>query len=175
MVNNMQDLQLVINKLQELSIHELYRLSNWIQNEINQPQKIQEIRNNFKVGDRLLWFDDRHNAYIHGVVLAKKRTQVILQSDDLMTWKIPYYLLNLESINATLPINHKKLTKNDFKINEMVEFTHDRIIHNGNIIRLNHKTATIRVGTHVGLWRVSYNCLSKLIDGDARTIVGELV
>jgi len=115
----MQDLQATINKLQELSTHELYRLSRWIDNEINSPQRIYEIRNNFKIGDRLPWFDAKSNSYEHGIVISKRHTQVILQAGDSIVWKIPYYVLNPENINAKLPTNNAKLTKNYFSLGEL--------------------------------------------------------
>ncbi len=170
----MQDLQATINKLQELSTHELYRLSRWIDNEINSPQRIHEIRNNFKIGDRLQWFDAKSNTYEHGMVISKRHTQVILQASDSVVWKIPYYVLNPENINTKLPTNNAKLTKNDFSIGEAVEFDYDGAPHNGTIIKLNYKTATIRVSAYDGLWRIPYHCLSKLIDSKANYIVGEL-
>ena len=156
----MEDLQTTINQLQQLNIHELYRLSNWIHNEMHRPQKIYEIRNNFKIGDRLQWFDAKNNNYKHGVILNKKRTQVSLRSEDGIVWEIPYYLLKLANINATLPINHATLTKNDFSIDEDVEFNNDGIP-SGIIIRLNYKTATVRLTDGSGEWRVSYHCLNR--------------
>jgi hypothetical protein len=171
----MLDVQITINQLQQLSMHELYRLLNWIDNEINRPQKIYEIRNNFKIGDRLQWFDAKNNAYKYGVILNKKRTQVTIRSEDEIIWEIPYYLLNLANTNATLPINHAILTKNDFSIDDAVEFNNDGTPYNGIIIRLNHKTATVRLTNGTGEWRVSYRCLSKLIDSKANYIAGELL
>ena len=171
----MQDLQATINKLQELSPYQLYRLSIWIDNELNRPQKIQEIRNKFKVGDRLQWFGRRDNTCKNCIVLVKKRTQVLVQMEDSSRWNIQYYALNLENVKTILPTNNAKLTKNDFSIGEDVEFNHDGNQYVGKIVRLNSKTATIRVAEHSGLWRVTYYGLSKIIDSNANYIAGELV
>ncbi len=171
----MQDFQTIINKLQELSPYQLYRLSIWIDNEINRPQKIQEMRNKFKIRDRLQWFDRQDNNCKNCIVLKKNRTQVFIQSEDSARWNIPYYFLNLENIQTILPISHTKLTKNDFSVGEDVEFNHDGNQYVGKIVRLNTKTAPIRVAEHSGLWRVTYHCLSKLIDSKVNYIAGELV
>jgi hypothetical protein len=56
-----------------------------------------------------------------------------------------------------------------------VEFNNDGIPYAGIIIKLNYKTATVRLTDGSGEWRISYRFLSKLIDSKANYIAGELL
>ena len=171
----MNKLSDIIGELQKLSTHELYRLSVWIRNEIELPQRAYEIRNKFKIGDRVQWFNRQNNREQPVIVKNKGRTKVTIETEDLDLWDTPYYTINTEQLKTILPSNRNtKLTKNDFSIGEDVEFSCDGNIYSGKIIRLNPKTASICISDHQ-TWRVSYHFLTKLIDSNANYIVGELL
>ena len=90
---------------------------------------------------------------------------------------MPYYALNLDRLSNTLPSHHNnKLTKNDFSVGEDVEFICEGVYCSGKIIKLNPKTASIKIPEQpAGAWWVSYCFLTKLIDSQARSIVVELL
>jgi len=172
----MNNLEALINELQHLSPYELYRLSEWIRNEINQPQKTYEISNKIKIGDLVPWFNYQSNSEQPVIVESKGRTKITIKTKNGDRWDIPYYTINTEQLNPVLPTHHNnKSTKNDFSVGENVEFIIEGKHYNGKIIKLNHKTATIQIQEQSGKWRVSYCFLSKLIDSQARIIIGELV
>ena len=172
----MKDLSSITNELQNLDPYELYRLSIWIRNEINQPQVIYKISNAFKIGDQVPWFNSRINSEIQGIVESKGRNNVSIRLSNGESWQVAYYAVNTKNLAPILPANeYAKLTKNDFKVGEEVEFINEGQHFSGSIIKLNFKTATIKINEQPGTWRVSYCLLTKLIDSTARAIVGELI
>jgi uncharacterized protein YkvS len=157
----MKKLEYIVDNLKHFSPHELYCLLIWIEREINAADKSQNLKDSFAVGDRLCWFDAKHNCYKYGVIISKKSNQVVLQSEDLVVHKIPYYALNLEKITSANANNIGNLTKKDFKVGDVVEFNHDGIPHNGSVVKLYYNAAIIDVVGYSGLRRVTYNCLTK--------------
>ncbi|MGI9214854.1 MAG: hypothetical protein ACR2HS_04210, partial [Gammaproteobacteria bacterium] len=152
------------------------RLSIWIRNEINQPQVIFKISNTIKVGDQVPWFNSRSNSEIYGVVESKGRNNVSIKLSNGESWAVAYCAINTKNLTPILPTNeYDKLTKNDFKVSEEVEFINEGQHFTGSIIKLNFKTATIKINEQPGTWRVSYCLLTKIIDSTARSIVGELI
>ena len=171
----MNNLKAIINELQNLNSYELYRLSEWIRNTLNQPQKNHEISNKVKIGDLVPWFNYQSNSEQLVIVESKGRTKITIKTENGDKWDIPYYTINPKQLNPVLPTHHNKLTKNDFSIGENVEFIIEGKHYNGKIIKLNPKTATIQIQEPSGRWRVSYCLLTKLIDSQARVIIGELI
>ena len=172
----MKDLSLITNELKSLDPYQLYRLSIWINNEINRPEIIYKISNTFKIGDQVSWFNFRDNSEVYGVVESKGRNNVSIKLSNGESWTVAYYSINNKNLTPTLPNNyHNKLNKNDFKVGEDVEFISEGIHLSGSIIKLNFKTATVKIKEQPGTWRVSYCLITKLIDGTTRAIVGELI
>jgi len=172
----MSKLHKIINELQHLDPYELYRLSIWIRNEINTPQIINKISNQFKQGDLVTWFHARTNNETAGLVESKGQNKVIIKMDNEERWNVPYYAINTQHLIPLLPAKyHAKLSKNDFKVGEHIEFTSDNKHYSGIITKLNPKTATIKVTAQLATWRVSYCLLTKIIYSTARAIVGELL
>lgn len=168
---------MIITELQKLSSYELYRISTWINNRLDNPQAIHKIINNLKVGDQIQWFNSKINTEQTGLIIRKGRTNVAVKGIDNISLNVPYYALNLERLSATLSSqNNTKLTKNDFSVGEDVEFICEGIYYSGTITKLNPKTASIKIPDQpASTWRVSYCFLTKLIDSQARSIVGELL
>lgn len=88
---------------------------------------------------------------------------------DGARWNVPYYDINTQNLTPFLPAqHHAKLSKNDFKVGENIEFTSDNKHYSGVITKLSPKTVTIKVTAQSVTWRVSYCLLTKLIDSTAK-------
>ena len=173
----MSNLSMIINELQELSSYELYRILTWINNKLDSPQAIYKIINNLRLGDQVQWFNSKINTEQTGLIISKGRTNVTVKGIDNISWNVPYYALNLDRLSTSLSSQHNtKLTKNDFSVGEDVEFICEGIYYSGKITKLNPKTASVKLQEQpAGTCRVSYCFLTKLIDSQARSIVGELL
>ncbi|HSW71054.1 MAG TPA: hypothetical protein VLH77_03640 [Gammaproteobacteria bacterium] len=157
----------VLNVIKNASLFDLYRLECAISNELESPERIKKLREKFRVGDVVSYFDKNKNALIKAVVLEKNQKKVLVQHViDKEKWNIPYYFLNIDYANTDMHPGHReKLTRNHVKVGEFVGFNHDGIDITGMIVRLNQKTASVATLDR-GRWRVSYGCLYKVIDAE---------
>lgn len=156
----------VLQTLKNASTYELYRLKVAIQNEMENPFRIEDIRHSFAVGDNVFYFSRRANALIEATVLEKNVKNAVLENlHDGKTWNVPYYMINVSGKESSIRTAHKERpTKNHFKIGDCVGFNHEGRQHIGIINRLNHKTASLLTNENKR-WRVGYGCLFNVIDG----------
>jgi hypothetical protein len=157
----------VLKTLKNGSLFDLYRLNVAIMHELENPQRISELRKQFKEGDSVSYFDSQSNSLIAGKVLQKNPKFVVLQQDkDHQIWHIRYHQLNLQKIDTNInSANTEKLSKNNLKIGDIVGFNNDGRLIVGKILRLNFKTVTL-LTSQGGRWRVYYNSLFHCLDAD---------
>lgn len=158
----------IITTLQSASAYELYRLRAAINNEIENPDRIKKMRQRFAVGDNVAYFDEESNRLIEALVLEKNPKKVRVKNHyDQGIWNIPYYMLNLEKQESDISANYReKLSKNHFKVGDLVGFNHDGKEYTGTITKLNHKTVSLMTIENKG-WLVGYSFLFKIFEGDA--------
>lgn len=156
-----------LNALKNASLFDLYRLSVAIRHEMENPDRIQKIRQSFKDGDPISYFDESSNSLQSAIVIQKNPKYVVVKNrSDQKHWKIPYYLLNLAHVNVEIHATpQEKLVKNHLKIGDCVGFDKEDEQVVGIVIRLNHKTITLITRDH-RRWRVSYQLLFKVIGAD---------
>lgn len=157
----------LMNELQNASLFDLYRLSVAIRHELENPARIEKLRQYFKEGDSVSYFDQSTNAPQNAIVLQKNLKYVVVKNiTDQKHWKIPYYLLNLSNVDINIYPNHQqKLSKNNLRVMDCVGFNHDGQEIFGIVIRLNQKTVSL-ITKDQHRWRVSYGVLFKVIDAD---------
>lgn len=151
--------------LKNASLYEIYRVSAAIRNELENPARINAVREKFKVGDIISYFDDKTNTVIKACVLAKKLKYVSVQNcGDKQHWKIPYHMLKIDSREFNFNEPGKKLNKNSVKVGELVGFNNDGREVVGRVERLNQKTVSL-ITVDNSRWRVAYQFLYAVIDG----------
>lgn len=158
----------IMDTIKQASLFDLYRLNIMLSYELENPERIQQVRNTFKEGDIISYLDTGNNRLEQAKVLQKNPKYVLVENiSDHKKWNIRYCSLNLKNSDLDLyNISSKgKLSKNGLRVGEVVGFNKDSIQIIGIIIRLNYKTATI-VTKDNHRWRVSYNYLFKIIDAD---------
>lgn len=157
----------VIGAIKNASLFDLYRLNVAIRNEMENPYRVQQLKQSFKEGDTISYFDEESNSLKSAIVIQKNLKYVSVKNmDDQMYWKIPYYLLNIANVNVDIHSNQQEtLSKNNLKIGDCVGFNKDGEQIAGIVIRLNYKTVTLITKDH-RRWRVSYQLLFKIIDAD---------
>ncbi|MDP3532995.1 MAG: hypothetical protein Q8S31_06885 [Alphaproteobacteria bacterium] len=156
----------ILNALKTASLFDLYRLNVSIQNEMEDPERIHQLRKTIKIGDQIAYFDTTKNALIDAIILEKNTKRVQIKNiHDQKIWNIPYYFLNIRNAQTDIQPNKEKLSKNNLRVNECVGFDKDGDQIIGIVIRLNHKTVTIATQNNK-IWRVSYSFLFKVIDAD---------
>ena len=154
--------------LKHASLHEIYRISSAIQNELDNPQRILAVKEKIREGDYVEYFDAKTNMLTRARVLKKQQKKILVQNcDDMKHWALPYHWLKIDSREFNFRNPDKKgLHKNELSVGRWVGFTNSRngetVV--GRIQGLNQKTVSLI--TAMGhRWRVPYQLLYTIIDG----------
>jgi len=160
----------IITLLKKASLYDIYRITDALKNEMEDPEKITALRQCFAVGSTVSYFNGRRNSLSQGVVLQKNLKKIVIRDlQDNEEWNVPYFMINLTQKDSTIRAQpQEKLTKNHLKINDCVGFNYDGKQYIGNVDRLNHKTVTLTTRENK-CYRISYGMLFKFIDGEIYT------
>jgi hypothetical protein len=153
--------------LKHASVFEIYRLSAAIQNELENPQRLAKVNHKIKEGDFIEYFDSKTNTLIKAIVVQKALKKVVVQHvDDGRRWQIPLYWLKIDSREFVFEQATRGLSKNAVKVGDFVGFYHQNFGEHiaGRVERLNQKTVSLL--TPGKRWRVSYQLLYPIIDGE---------
>lgn len=52
----------IMNQLKTASLFDLFRLTNAISNELENPERIKAVKQSFKIGDTVSFFDQKTNS-----------------------------------------------------------------------------------------------------------------
>ncbi len=159
----------VLEALNTASLFDLYRLREAIQKQLEDPERLDAIKRQCRVGQRITWFDSAENRLVEAEILALKQTRVAVRNlVDGKRWTIPLFFINLQDVAVDITPSRAGVDRNTLKVGDLVGFQ-DRQGHEryGKVTKLNRKTAGVEVGdTH---WRVAYELLSAIIDGESAT------
>ncbi len=162
------DYSRIIKDLKQASLFDLYRLSIAINQQLENPQRVDEIKKRLHLGQMICYFDPVENRLIDAKVIRLKRIQLLVENvHDQKKWVIPVCWVNLDEENTDITASSKKrLDKSQLKVGEIVGFR-DKENNDvrGEIVRLNQKTATIRTDLKTE-WRVGYQWLYLVVDGE---------
>lgn len=160
------DYSKIIEELKQESLFDLYRLSVAINQILENPRRLSEIKKSLRSGQLISYFDETENRLIEAKIIKLMRTRLLVENlDDQQQWRIPLYYVNLDQVNTDIiGSSGTGLDKSQLKVGDMVSFqdNHSNDVH-GKIIRLNQKTATIKTTTNTE-WRVGYEWLYLVID-----------
>ena len=175
------DYSKIMEEWKDASLFELYRLSAAINQQLEDPKRISEIRRHLRIGQIISYFDSTENRAIEAKVIRLKRTRLLVEAiPDKQRWDIPFYCINLDRMNTDISTSSARrgVDKSELKVGDMVGFQ-DKQNNDvyGEVIRLNQKTATIITNTGAK-WRVAYTFLGLIIDGEQgfpNLMVGEII
>ena len=154
--------------LESATPFDLYRLRVAINQKLDDPDFINNIKRSLHLGMDIQYFDHEGNRLIDATVIKISRTRTLVKNKhDGHRWNIPFYMVNLEDVSVDIltPSNHGKLDRSQLKVGDHVGFVNrDNVELYGHIIKLNPKMAKVKLGDGK-VWRVSYGCLFKTIEG----------
>ena len=160
------DYSKILAELNNASLFDLYRLRVAIDQQLENPQRLSEIKKCLTPGQKISYFDEKENRLIDAYVLKIMRTNVAIQNiHNQEKWQIPLYYVNLDEVSTDIiDPSQIGLSKSQLKVGDMVGFRDKQNNDvNGKIIRLNQKTATIITSTNTR-WRVAYEYLQLIYD-----------
>ena len=162
------DYSKIVEELKQASLFDLYRLNVAIDHQLEDPQRLSEIKQNLRPGQIVSYFDSTENRLIEAKVVKLKRTRLLVENcHDKKLWNIPFYWVNLDQVDTDIALSSKRgIEKSHLKVGDMVGFQdkHNNDVY-GKVIRLNQKTASIITNDNAK-WRVSYGFLYFVIDGE---------
>ncbi|MDD2660116.1 MAG: hypothetical protein PHY54_10645 [Methylococcales bacterium] len=159
----------ILQELNKASLFDLHRLQSAIYQELLNPKRIEQIKARLKVGQTISYFDSKSNDLVDAVILKIQITRCLVRNiKDQKCWNLPFYYLNLDDVDTDIQPakNNIGIPKSSLKVGTKVGFKnkYNNDIF-GEVIRLNAKTATIRIGEH-DEWLVPYRDLFYVIDGE---------
>lgn len=162
------DYTLITQELRAASLFDLFRLRAAITLQLEDPQRIDEVRIRLRPGMKISYFDEVQNRLTPATVIELHRTRLLVENQqDKERWSIPFAPVNVDGVETDIrasPVEPHVLDRTRLKVGEAVGFR-DRQNRDcyGVVVALNQKTATIL--TNGGQrWRVAYQFLFPVID-----------
>lgn len=119
------DYSQIIDALHHASGFDLYRLRTAIDNMIDDPKRLIEIRARLRLGQQVQWFDTGRNRLCEGTLINIKQTRAIVSSQkEGKRWDIPLCAINIHQVDTQIESQRTVagLTKNEIQIGERVGF-----------------------------------------------------
>ena len=166
------DITRVLNELEGASAFELYRLSVAINAALDEPARIVAAKAAIHIGMETQYFDAKAQRLFNCRIEALNRTSVSVNDlDNNCRYKLPYFMLNLGGIDVSIRNAREKagMSRHELAIGDRVCFMskYGKQV-SGSVLRLNSKTVTLSCGDEQ--WRVAYQFLSPVIDGEASRV-----
>jgi hypothetical protein len=147
---NYYDLMTLLDKA---SAFDLYRLSLILDDMIDDPKRIIEVKSKLRLGQQVDFLNGKTNEIDRVTIEQIKQTRVKARDESGRSWNSPLCALNVRDSDSSLTQVKQTGTpsKSDFAEGDTVAFVDKGgAEHTGSIVRLNRKTATIHSRT--GEW-----------------------
>ena len=163
------DYTFIISELRAASLFDLFRLQAAINLQLEDPQRIEQVRRRLRPGMKIRYFDETQNRLVEAAILELRRTRLLVKNlGDGKPWLIPFCAVSIDEVETDLRTapGHNALDRSSLKVGDQIGFR-DRQNQDkyGQVIALNQKTATILTSDHQK-WRVAYQFLFPVIDSN---------
>jgi len=164
------DYTAIIDELRAASLFDLFRLHAALNLQLEDPERIEQVRRRLRPGMPISYFDEAQNRLIEATVIELRRTRLLVENrHDQKLWSIPFGAVNVDGVETDIRAavaEQPALSRSRLKVGDTVGF-HDRQNQDkyGQVVALNPKTATILTGDRQR-WRVAYQFLFPVIDND---------
>ncbi|TVZ37839.1 hypothetical protein P886_2185 [Alteromonadaceae bacterium 2753L.S.0a.02] len=155
----------IIQALNEASAFDLYRLQTALDNMIDDPKRLIEVKKALRLGMEIEYYDAAANRVEPAIVEKVKQTKAVVKNlRDGKRWQIHLCSINVRGSDTDITLaNSTGLSKNELSIGDTVGFVDKNgVEQHGIAVRLNPKTVTVEAD-QCG-WRVSYALLYKVIE-----------
>ena len=158
------DYSMILKELNKASLFDLYRMQVAIDQQLDNPARIKQVKRLIKPGMEISYFDSTQNRLIDATVISLRQSRLLVENKhDGKRWTINFYMVNLDRVETDIS-THQVIDRTQLKVGDSVGFyNRENKETYGKVIKLNQKTATVFV-SGASKWRVSYQLLFKLID-----------
>ena len=157
----------IIEGLRVASLFDLFRLRAALTMQLEDPERIEQVRARLRPGMLITYFDEVQNRLVSASVIELRRTRLLIENQhDKERWSIPFGAVNIEEVETDLraAAAPQGLERSRLKVGDAVGFrdrqNQDRY---GQVLALNPKTVTILTRDQQR-WRVAYQFLFPVID-----------
>jgi transcription termination factor Rho len=161
------DYTFIIDELRAASLFDLFRLRAALSQQLEDPQRIDQVRRRLRPGMPISYFDEAQNRLIEATVIELRRTRLLVENrHDNQRWSIPFGAVNIDGVDTDIravATEPQALDRSRLKVGDAVGFR-DRQNQDkyGRVVALNQKTATI-ITQDNQKWRVAYQFLFPVI------------
>ena len=137
----------ILAAFQHASGFDLYRLHAMLDRVLDDPKWIEPVRRQLQVGQKITFFDARTNKEHDATVVEFQRKGVVVCLARLpVPLIVPYTAINIDGVDVKIrEPDAMGLSRHEVAVGETVGFLdHDHQQRQGQIIRLNDKTVTLR-------------------------------
>ncbi len=155
-------------EIKKASLFDLFRISTVIYNEIDNPEKVKEIKRRLKPGMSISYYEPGENRLIDAVIIELRRTRLLVRNrENRKRWLIEYASVNLEGVSADISFSSapEGLDRNQLRVGDIVGFYHNDEELHGEVVKLNPKKAKVLAPGPV-TWSVPYSMLFRVIEGN---------
>lgn len=158
----------IIEALETASAFDLYRLQRALDNMIDHPKRLMEVKAALRLGQDIEYYDAAANRIERAIVEKIKQTKAIVRNlRDGNRWEVHLSSINVRGVDTNIALTKTEgLSKNELSVGDTVGFVdnHGQEQH-GTVVRLNQKTVTVE--TKDKGWRVSYTLLYKVLEHES--------
>ena len=162
----------ILEQMNKATLFDLHRMQAAIDQELQNPKRIEVIKRNVKPGQVISYFDADLNCLVDAVVIKTMKTLCLVKNTkDGVRWKIALVSINLNDVDTDIKPSSQQsgIPKQALKVGDNVGFKNKEGLDlYGKVIRLNPKTATIEIAPK-HQWRVHYSHLFPVLDGEQGT------
>ena len=163
------DYTFIISELRSASLFDLFRLRAALSQQLEDPERIAQVRSLLRPGMPINYFDESQNRQIEARVLELHRTRLLVENrQDLERWSIPFGAVNIDGVETDIRAGaeQRAIDRSRLKVGDAVGFR-DRQNQDkyGRVVALNQKTATILTSDNQK-WRVAYQFLFPVIESN---------
>ena len=164
------DYSFIISELRSATLFDLYRLRAALSQQLEEPERIQQVRSRLRPGMLISYFDEAQNRLIKATVIELHRTRLLVENQhDHQRWSIPFGAVNIDGVETDIraaAAEQRALDRSRLKVGDAVGFR-DRQNQDkyGRVVGLNQKTATILTSDNQK-WRVAYQFLFPVIESN---------
>jgi len=158
----------IVDQIQSASLFDVYRLRCALDHILEDPERLAELRHSLIPGRDVTYFSWKDNRLVEVTILELKQTRVLVrEKGSERPYTIPMFWVNLGDLDIDLKPRQTGtgLSRSELSVGDQVGFRdRQNIARYGEVIRLNPRTATLRVDGRYK-WRVGYGFLFRVVDG----------
>ena len=163
------DYSFIISELRSASLFDLFRLRAALSQQLEDPERIAQVRSLLRPGMPISYFDEAQNRLIEASVLELHRTRLLVENrHDNQRWSIPFGAVNIDGVETDIRANaeQRAIDRSRLKVGDAIGFR-DRQNQDkyGRVEALNQKTATVLTSDNQK-WRVAYQFLFPVIESN---------